>query len=98
MTCGGARSGNSAMGSVGMEIAPARMMNRAQTVAKTGRRMKKSTNKAGVRLRLEWSRAAHEFEVASGLNCSGLYSEFVPLPGFRPAKIAFRKRSSDLRA
>ena len=37
MTCGGARSGNSAMGNVGIEIAPARMMKREQTVANTGR-------------------------------------------------------------
>src|SRR5262249_6369164 len=44
MTCGGARSGNSAIGNVGMAAPPARMMRRAQTVAKIGRRMKKSTN------------------------------------------------------
>src|SRR5260370_24237926 len=31
------------MGSVGMETAPPRMINREQTVAKTGRRMKKFT-------------------------------------------------------
>ena len=38
------------MGSVGMEIAPAKMISSAHTVANTGRWMKKSTNKAGVRL------------------------------------------------
>jgi hypothetical protein len=40
---GGASAGNWAMGSVGMETAPARMISRAQTVAKMGRRMKNST-------------------------------------------------------
>src|SRR3989449_11384696 len=59
MTCGGARSGNSAIGSVGIEIAPARIMKRAQTVAKTGRRMKKSTNKDGFHLGLKWIGAVH---------------------------------------
>src|SRR5277367_1919335 len=44
-TCGGAKSGNCATGSVGMQMAPASTMNNAQTVAKTGRSMKKSTNK-----------------------------------------------------
>src|SRR5277367_778012 len=44
-TCGGAKSGNCATGSVGMQIAPASTMNNAQTVANTGRSMKKSTNK-----------------------------------------------------
>jgi hypothetical protein len=34
-----------AMGRLGMHTAPARMMSSAQTVAKTGRRIKKSTNK-----------------------------------------------------
>src|SRR5580704_3424108 len=43
-TWGGARSGNCETGSVGITAAPARMISRAQTVAKTGRRMKKSTN------------------------------------------------------
>src|SRR5580698_8115670 len=43
-TCGGARSGNCETGRVGITAAPARMMSRAHTVAKTGRRMKKSTN------------------------------------------------------
>jgi len=42
------------------------MMNRAQTVANTGRRMKKSTNKAGIRLCWKWSGAAHEVEVTTG--------------------------------
>src|SRR6266436_9496239 len=58
-TCGGARFGNCAIGSVGMEIAPARIIISAQTVANTGRRMKKSTNKAGVRLCLGWEGSAH---------------------------------------
>src|SRR5579872_3455270 len=44
-TCGGAKSGNCAMGSEGIEIAPPKIISSAQTVAKTGRRMKKSTNK-----------------------------------------------------
>src|SRR5258708_7644213 len=44
MTWGGARLGNWAMGRVGMATAPARMVRRAQTVAKIGRPMKKSTN------------------------------------------------------
>src|ERR1700676_4245404 len=35
--CGGARLGNCAMGSVGMQTAPARIMSRAQTVENTGR-------------------------------------------------------------
>ena len=35
-TCGGARSGNCATGSVGMQIAPASTINNAQTVANTG--------------------------------------------------------------
>ncbi len=39
-TCGGARLGNCATGSLGMEIAPARMIINAHTVAKMGRRMK----------------------------------------------------------
>src|SRR6266404_3698374 len=59
MTCGGAKSGNCAMGSEGMEIAPARIINSAQTVAKTGRRMKKSTNKEELRLGLKWIGAVH---------------------------------------
>src|SRR5579862_117707 len=44
ITCGGARSGNSAIGSVGMETAPASTITSAHTVANTGRLMKKSTN------------------------------------------------------
>jgi hypothetical protein len=44
ITCGGARSGSSAIGSVGIEIAPASTITMAQTVANTGRLMKKSTN------------------------------------------------------
>ena len=59
-------------------MAPARMMNSAHTVAKTGRRMKKSTNKAGVRLCWEWNGAVHEFAVASGRDCSGPCSGFAP--------------------
>src|SRR6476646_521167 len=43
VTCGGARFGYSEIGSVGIETAPARMISKAQTVAKMGRRMKKST-------------------------------------------------------
>src|SRR6202049_2739231 len=43
VTWGGARLGNCAMGRVGMEIAPPKMISSAQTVANTGRRMKKST-------------------------------------------------------
>src|SRR5207302_2447238 len=43
-TVGGARLGNCAIGSVGIETAPPRMMSRAHTVAKIGRLMKKSTN------------------------------------------------------
>ena len=42
--CGGARVGNWAIGRVGITAEPARMISRAQTVAKTGRLMKKSTN------------------------------------------------------
>src|SRR6185437_3848189 len=45
VTSGGASVGYIDMGSVGRHTAPARMMSRAHTVAKTGRRMKKSTNK-----------------------------------------------------
>src|SRR6185437_9269839 len=45
VTSGGASVGYIDMGSVGRHTAPARMMSSAQTVAKTGRRMKKSTNK-----------------------------------------------------
>src|SRR5216117_4038425 len=44
VTWGGARAGNCAMGRVGMDTAPARMIISAQTVAKMGRRMKKSAN------------------------------------------------------
>src|SRR5580704_3374849 len=58
-TCGGAKFGNCATGREGMEIAPARMIISAQTVANTGRRMKKSTNKAGFRLYLDWEGAVH---------------------------------------
>src|ERR1022692_1781944 len=43
-TCGGARLGNCAIGSVGIAAAPARIISSAHTVANTGRRMKKSTN------------------------------------------------------
>src|SRR5437899_7737029 len=43
-TCGGARLGNCATGKVGITTAPARMISRAQTVANTGRLIKKSTN------------------------------------------------------
>src|SRR5207249_1053605 len=42
-TWGGARSGNCAIGRLGIEIAPPKIMNRAHTVANTGRSMKKST-------------------------------------------------------
>jgi hypothetical protein len=43
---GGASAGNCAMGRVGRDTAPARMISSAQTVAKMGRRMKNSTNMA----------------------------------------------------
>src|ERR1700720_1190799 len=43
-TCGGARVGNCAIGKVGITAEPARIISSAQTVAKTGRFMKKSTN------------------------------------------------------
>ena len=36
-TCGGANSGNCAIGSVGIEMAPPSTINSAQTVANTGR-------------------------------------------------------------
>jgi hypothetical protein len=45
-TCGGASCGNCDTGSVGIAIAPPRIINSAQTVANTGRRIKKSTNKS----------------------------------------------------
>ena len=44
MTCGGARSGYCAIGSVGIASAPASVRMIEQTAAKTGRRMKNSTN------------------------------------------------------
>src|SRR5258708_35031921 len=77
-TCGGARSGNSAIGRVGMGMAPAMIMNSAHTVAKTGRRMKKSTNKAGVHLRWEQCRANHGSEVPNGQKRSFRRFGFVP--------------------
>src|SRR5882762_779865 len=43
-TCGGASVGNCAIGKVGITAEPARMISNAQTVAKTGRFIKKSTN------------------------------------------------------
>src|ERR1700719_4232064 len=46
ISCGRARSGYSEIGKLGMETAPARMISRAQTVAKIGRLMKKSTKPA----------------------------------------------------
>src|SRR5580658_534830 len=52
-TCGGDKLGNCATGSDGIEIAPAKIIISAQTVANTGRRMKKSTNKAGFHLCLD---------------------------------------------
>jgi hypothetical protein len=45
VTCGGANVGYKEMGSVGMQTAPARMISRAQTVANTGRWIKKSTTR-----------------------------------------------------
>jgi hypothetical protein len=45
VTCGGASVGYKAMGSVGMQTAPARIISRAQTVANTGRWIKKSTKR-----------------------------------------------------
>src|SRR5690348_8298457 len=44
ITCGGARFGNCATGSEGIEIAPPSTMTIAQTLANIGRLMKKSTN------------------------------------------------------
>src|SRR5215813_4311920 len=44
ITCGGANSGNCAMGSVGIAIAPPSTISSAHTVANTGLSMKKSTN------------------------------------------------------
>jgi hypothetical protein len=44
-TWGGDRVGYIAIGRFGMHTAPLRMISKAQTVANTGRRMKKSTNK-----------------------------------------------------
>src|SRR5215831_10557676 len=44
ITCGGASSGSSEIGKLGIEIAPAKTISSAHTVANTGRRMKKSTN------------------------------------------------------
>jgi hypothetical protein len=38
------------MGREGMEIAPPRIIIKAQTVENTGRLIKKSTNKSGIRL------------------------------------------------
>jgi hypothetical protein len=49
VTCGGARFGYNEIGSVGMQTAPARMINNAQTVAKIGRLMKKSTKAISLR-------------------------------------------------
>jgi hypothetical protein len=43
LTVGGASSGNCAIGSVGMETAPARMMTSEHTLARIGRRMNVST-------------------------------------------------------
>ena len=45
MTDGGVSSGYRAIGSSGMQIAPARMMISEQTVARIGRRMKTSEDK-----------------------------------------------------
>src|ERR1700730_1533008 len=52
-TCGGARSGYCAIGSVGMAITPARMITSEQTLARIGRLMKVSTN-TGLSVRFEW--------------------------------------------
>jgi hypothetical protein len=46
-TWGGARFGNWAIGRLGIATDPASVMSSAHTVAKMGRRMKKSTNMAG---------------------------------------------------
>jgi hypothetical protein len=56
VTCGGASVGYSEIGSVGIETAPARMISSAQTVAKIGRRMKKSTKEALPLLKLRFHR------------------------------------------
>ena len=45
-TAGGASSGKRAIGSVGIAIAPARMISSEQTVERTGRLMKTSANMA----------------------------------------------------
>jgi hypothetical protein len=45
VTWGGANVGYKEMGSVGMHTAPARMISKAQTVANTGRWIKKSTTR-----------------------------------------------------
>jgi hypothetical protein len=45
VTCGGASVGYREIGNDGMQTAPARMISRAQTVAKTGLRIKKSTTR-----------------------------------------------------
>jgi hypothetical protein len=44
LTCGGASSGYCAIGSVGIEAAPARMMTSDKTIDRMGRRMKMSAN------------------------------------------------------
>jgi hypothetical protein len=46
VTCGGDKFGYKEIGKVGMHTAPARIISRAQTVAKIGRLMKKSTKPA----------------------------------------------------
>src|SRR6476646_7926391 len=43
-TCGGASSGYCAIGSVGIDAAPARMMTSDRTIDRMGRRMKMSAN------------------------------------------------------
>src|SRR5216684_4347191 len=52
-TCGGANSGNCAMGKDGIAIAPPRMISSAHTVANTGLSMKKSTNTVSLASDLE---------------------------------------------
>jgi hypothetical protein len=49
VTCGGAKFGYKEIGNVGMQTAPARMISSAQTVAKIGRLMKKSTKAISLR-------------------------------------------------
>src|SRR6185436_12295843 len=86
-TCGGERLGNSAIGSVGIAIAPPSTISKAQTVANTGRRMKKSTNKfqSSGQLRqrsaLDSSRTNHDLSSnQSACHCARREVSWVPHP------------------